>query len=92
MDITVKLFTGIRFKAPRPPDHSTFRVANHQAEVTALVIFNSDVLIPAGNSFSLLSRESSRWQHVRFRYLMYLKKQKPLTLPRQGVWVYAGVG
>lgn len=41
-DIAVKTFTGIRFKVPRPPDHPVFRVANHQAEVTALVVFNSD--------------------------------------------------
>ena len=61
-DITVKPFTSVRFKAPRPPDHSAFKVANHQAEVAALVIFNSDILIPAGNHFGLLSGERSRWQ------------------------------
>ncbi|KQJ03574.1 hypothetical protein AM265_22140 [Escherichia coli] len=58
----VKSFTGIGFKAPRPPDHSTIRVTNNQAEVTALVIFYSDVLIPAGNSVGLLSGERARRQ------------------------------
>jgi hypothetical protein len=48
-------------------------------------------LIPAGNRFGLLSGERSRWQHVRFRHSMYLKA-KTLTQPRQGLWVYAGVG
>jgi len=56
-DITVKPFTGIRFKAPCPPDHPAFGVANHQTEVTALVVFNGDVVIPAGNSFGLLASE-----------------------------------
>ncbi|CAI1200082.1 Uncharacterised protein [Serratia proteamaculans] len=76
-DITVKPFTGIRFKAPRPPDHSTFRVTNHQAEVATLVVFNSDILIPAGNRFGLLSGKRSRWQHVRFRHSVYLKSKSP---------------
>ena len=64
-DITVKPFTSVRFKAPRPPDHSAFKVANHQAEVAALVCFG------------LLSGKRSRWQHVRFRHSMYLKSKSP---------------
>lgn len=70
-------FTSIRFKVPHPPDHSTFRVTNHQAEVATLVVFNADVVIPAGNRLSLLSGERSRWQHVRFRHSMYLKSKSP---------------
>ncbi|SUX84339.1 Uncharacterised protein [Citrobacter koseri] len=70
-------FTSIRFKAPGPPDHSTFRVTSHQAEVTTLVVFNADVAIPAGNRFGLLSGKRSRWQHVRFRHSVYLKNKSP---------------
>ncbi|SBZ89187.1 Uncharacterised protein [Klebsiella pneumoniae] len=51
--LSSKSFTGIRFKAPRPPDHSTFRVTNNQAEVATLVVFNGDVLVRRHDDLSL---------------------------------------
>lgn len=49
-DIAFKAFTGIRFKVPCPPDHLDFGIANYQADVTALVVFSVNVVIPAGTS------------------------------------------
>lgn len=49
-DIAVKTFTGIRLKVPCPPDHLDFGIANYQADVTVLVVFSVNVVIPAGTS------------------------------------------
>ncbi|GEM_PF-5557664 len=54
-DVAVKTFTGIRFKVPCPPDRPAFGVANHQAEVTALVVFNGDITVQTDKGFGLLT-------------------------------------
>lgn len=73
-DITVEPFTSIRFKAPRPPDHSTFRTANRLAKVDVLEIFKGHVVIQVTDHFSLLPDEwltylkNNFWFYIGSKY------------------------
>lgn len=87
--LSSKSFTGIRFKAPRPPDHSTFRVTNNQAEVATLVVFNGDVLVRRHDDLSLpVGKWTGRqWDivSVENRHLLISVIQQNAPLSEQGI-------
>lgn len=51
LDIMVKSFTGILFKAPLPPNHHAFRTSNRQAKIDFLEIFKGYVVFQETDHF-----------------------------------------